>query len=259
MSRLALITGASSGIGEELARHMAAEKHDLILVARSKSKLLNLSQELQKSHQVRCYAINIDLGQHGSALELYNRVKSLNLNPEILINNAGIGEVGPFALNDARKVEEILTLNIETLTLLTRYFLTDFLKQKSGRIMNVASTAAFLPGPYMAAYYGSKAYVLHFSEALAVETRGTGVTVTALCPGPVPSGFQERANMKNSLMQMPGLMSPQQVAEAGYRALAKGKTILIPGALNRLVAFLIRFSPRCLVPMIAAQLNKNRS
>ncbi len=259
MSTLALITGASGGIGEELARIMAAEKNDLILVARSKAKLETLAVELQKAHGIKCYVVDLDLARHGAALELYNRVVSLNLKPQILVNNAGFGEVGTFHENQTRKIEEMLTLNIETLTMLTRYFLPDLVKQKTGRILQVASTAAFLPGPYMAVYYASKAYVLHFSEALSIELKGTGVTVTALCPGPVPSGFQARANMKNDLMKLPGIMSPHAVAQIGYNALMKGKSYVIPGFLNWLSAFTVRFSPRCLVPLVVARLNRNRT
>jgi uncharacterized protein len=258
MSTLALITGASGGIGEELARIMAREKHDLILVARSKEKLEKLAKELQSKHGIRCTVVDLDLSRHGSALELYNRVTSLNLQPDFLVNNAGFGEVGLFAETETKKLDEMISLNIETLTLLTRYFLPDFLKRKSGRILNVASTAAFLPGPFMAVYYATKAFVLHFTEAIAVELKGTGVTASALCPGPTPSGFQERSNMHNGLMGLPGVLSAAIVAEAGYKTMMKGHVYHIPGFANWFGAFIIRFSPRWMAPLIVARLNRNR-
>lgn len=259
MSALVLITGASGGIGEELARIFAFAKNDLILVARSKAKLEALATNLQKANGIKCHVLDMDLAKHGAALELYNRVISLNLRPNIIVNNAGFGEVGAFEASGTKNVEEMLTLNIETLTMITRYFLPDLIRQGAGRILQVASTAAFQPGPFMAVYYASKAYVLHFSEALSIELQGTGVTVTALCPGPVPSGFQERANMKNRLMNLPGILSAQAVAQIGYNALLRGQTYVIPGFLNWLVAFSIRFTPRWLVLWTAGRLNKNRT
>jgi short-subunit dehydrogenase len=256
---LALITGASNGIGLEFARNFAADNHDLILVARSQNKLAELAQGLEKAHKIKCHVIACDLSRHGSALELYNRVKSMQLQPEFLVNNAGFGDVAEFATAQSAKLEEMMTLNMETLTLLTRYFLGDMVRRRVGRVLNVASTAAFQPGPYMAVYYATKAYVLSLTEALSVELRDTGVSVTALCPGPVITGFQNAANMADAgVLKLPVLLPADEVAKIGYRAMLRGRAMVIAGRLNWLGAFSVRFSPRRLVALLAARLNKSK-
>lgn len=256
---LALLTGASSGIGLELAKVLAREKHDLILVARTREKLEDLARELEKTCAVRCQVIASDLSRHGSARELYDQTKKLNLSPTILINNAGFGDVGEFVEASESKIEKMLTLNMETLTLLTRLYAADMLKNRSGRILNVASTAAFQPGPYMAVYYATKAYVLSFTEALAEELKGTGVTATALCPGPVLTGFQSAANLTSNarMFKTPAILPAAKVAEIGYDAMKRGCPVAVAGAVNRLMAFSTRLAPRRITAKLAGRLNRS--
>jgi short-subunit dehydrogenase len=260
MSTLALITGASGGIGLELAREMAKAGHSLVLVARSREKLEALALELSRQYGTISHVVDLDLSRPESALELYNQCQTRGLAPEILVNNAGFGETGPVVAQDPHIIHEMIHLNIETLTLLCRYFAADFVAKKSGRILNVASTAAFQPGPYFAVYYATKAYVLSFSEALEEELRGTGVTVTTLCPGPTLSGFQERAHLSSSaaMISVPWLMNAHEVAVLGYKALKKGCGTSITGFMNWLVAFSNRFAPRRLSTHLAGRLNRAR-
>ena len=258
--QLALITGTSSGIGLELAKTLASrERCDLILVARTKEKLDQLAHELEKKYSIRCHAIAMDLGQHGSARNLYDQVKKMGLSPDILINNAGFGDVGAFVHAKDAKIENMMTLNMETLTLLTRYFAADMVEQRKGRILNVASIAAFQPGPYMAVYYATKAYVLSFTEALAVELKKSGVTITALCPGPVLTGFQSGANMAEDagMLKTPAVLPAAKVAEIGYAAMKDGSTVAIAGTINRLMTFSTRLAPRSITAKIAGRLNRS--
>ncbi len=257
--QLALITGASNGIGLELAKTLAArERCDLILVARTKEKLEHLARELEKTHSIHCHVLAMDLGQHGSARELYDQVKKMGLSPDTLINNAGFGDAGAFVRSKDAKIESMMTLNMETLTLLTRYFAAGMVEKQNGRILNVASIAAFQPGPYMAVYYATKAYVLSFTEALAVELKNSGVTVTALCPGPVLTGFQSGANMADDagMLKTPAVLPAAKVAEIGYEAMKCGSTVAIAGTINRLMTFSTRLAPRSITAKIAGRLNR---
>lgn len=255
----ALITGASSGIGLELAKLFAADGHDLILVARSKDALEKLAQELTGKHKVKARVLSVDLSLSSAANEIYEQLSGVEV--EFLINNAGFGIFGMVAETKESNLLEMMQVNIVALTQLTRLFLPDMIKRKRGRILNVASTAAFQPGPLMAVYYASKAYVLSFSEALANETKGSGVTVTALCPGPTLTGFQKRAHMEDSNLVSGNLpvMDAAGVARVGYRAMMKGKTLVIPGMTNRLLAFSVRLGPRKLVTAIARHLQERRN
>ena len=185
----ALITGASSGIGLELARIFASHRHDVVLVARTESKLRELARECEASG-VRAHVIPADLSKAGAAQTVVDGVAALGLEIDVLVNNAGLGRYGPFIDMAPGSELEMIQVNVVALTELTRRFLPAMVARRRGRILNVASTAAFLPGPLMAVYYATKAYVLSFSEAIANELEGTGVTVTAFCPGPVDSGFQ---------------------------------------------------------------------
>ena len=248
MKRTALITGASSGIGLELAKIHASKGDNLILVARSKSKIDELKVELEKSYGINVYTIGKDLSLAGSANEVYSEVKQQNIIVDYLINNAGFGNFGLFAESDWSKQEQMINLNITALTHLTWLFLKDMVERKSGKIMNVASTAAFQSGPTMAVYYATKAYVLNFSEAINNEVRKSGVTVTALCPGATESGFQAAAAMEESkLVKGRKLPSSKQVAEYGYKAMMKGKTVAIHGLMNAIMANSVRFMPRSIV------------
>jgi uncharacterized protein len=243
--KTALITGASNGIGAELAKVFARNGHDLILVARSEAALAALARELEREHAVATHVIALDLGTAEAPPQLFAAVAAAGLTVDVLVNNAGFATYGPFATLDASTELNMIQLNVVTLTHLAKLFLPGMLARKRGKIMNVASTAAFQPGPLMAVYYATKAYVLSLSEALAEETRGTGVTVTALCPGPTTSGFQARAAMEDSkLVKDKKIMAAPAVAAEGYKALMSGDTLTIPGFQNRVTAFAVRLLPR---------------
>jgi len=244
----ALITGASNGIGLELARVHASKGDDLVLTARNKSKLDELKSELESKHQIKVYTIGKDLALPESARELYDETTRLGIRIDYLINNAGFGDFGMFAERDWEKQHQMIELNITALTQLTKLYLKDMIARGSGKIMNVASTAAFQPGPLMAVYYATKAYVLHFSEAVANEVRNKGVTITALCPGPTESGFQSAASMEESrLFKGKKIPSSKSVAEYGYHAMMKGQAVAIHGIMNNILAFFVRFTPRAIL------------
>ncbi len=244
----ALITGASSGIGLELAKIHASKGDNLVLVARSKSKLDELKLSLEKEFKIKVTVINKDLTEINAAQEVYEEIKKHQITVDFLINNAGFGDFGMFYETDWNKELQMINLNITTLTHFTKIFLKEMVQRGNGRIMNVASTAAFQPGPTMAVYYATKAYVLHFSEAIANEVEKTGVTITALCPGATESGFQEAADMQESkLVKGRKLPTSREVAEYGYKSMMSGKTVAIHGTINYLMANSIRFSPRSLV------------
>lgn len=244
----ALITGASNGIGLELARIHAAKGDDLILVARSENKLAEIRSQLEKQHKIRVTVIAKDLSLPDAAKDVYDETKRLNLTVDYLINNAGFGDFGMFTDTDWHKEQQMINLNITTLTQFTKLYLKDMVGRRSGRIMNVASTAAFQSGPTMAVYYATKAYVLSFSEAVDNEVRDKGVTITTLCPGATESGFQAAAAMEDSaLVKGKKLPTSKEVAEYGYSAMMKGKTVAIHGLVNWIMANSVRFLPRALV------------
>src|SRR5277367_149242 len=194
--KTALITGASFGIGLELARIFAREGYSLVLVARTADRLRQLASELEKNHGTRSLILAVDLTDPGASAYVLDQTTRADLQVDVLVNNAGFGQYGLFAENDLEECLRQIQLNITTLTHLTRLYLPAMIERKTGGILNVASTAAFQPGPLMAVYFATKAYVLHFSEALANELHGKGVTVSCLCPGPTATEFQERANAK---------------------------------------------------------------
>lgn len=249
-----LITGASGGIGEELARIFAKEGFDLVLVARTESKLHILADELAQKFQIKATPIAFDLADPASPTKLVAQLIVQGLTIDILVNNAGFATYGRFDQLDIDGELRLLQVNIVTLTHLSRLLLPGMVARKRGRILNVASTAAFLPGPLMAVYYASKAFVLSFSEAIHEELRGTGVTVTALCPGPTSTGFQARAKMEESrLVQGRQIMDAATVAKAGYNALISGRPVVVPGLMNRIQTFLPRLLPRAAVPPMVRQ------
>jgi len=254
----ALVTGASYGIGREIALACARRGHDLVLVARSRERLDQLAEESVKSHAVRAHVVECDLQGAGGPERVLEATAGLGASIDILVNNAGYGTHGPFAESDIAKELGMIDLNVRALTHLTRLFLPSMLARKRGRILNVASTAGFQPGPLMAVYYATKAYALHFSEALAEELAGSGVTVTALCPGPTASEFQERAGIGESRLAALGMMDSRSVAEVGYLAMMAGKTIAVPGFRNKLGVLLVRTGPRALVRKFVKRLNSNR-
>ena len=256
---IALITGASSGIGLELAKLFARESHDLALVARSYDKLKNIAEDLQKTYGVQVKYCAKDLSISSTPEEIFDVLQSEGGNIDVLVNNAGFGWRGKFAQMELTDALEMIQVNITTLTHLTKLILPGMIERKRGKILNVASTAAFQPGPMMAVYYASKAYVLSFSEALAVELQGTGVTVTALCPGPTATNFGERAGFSSKKI-LGGLLSTdsQTVALDGYKGLMKGKPLVISGWKNWLGVQLVRFMPRPLPARIIEKVQQQR-
>lgn len=254
--KTALITGASFGIGLELARIFAREGHNLVLVARSADKLRQLASELEKAHGTRSLILATDLTDPGASAYVLDQTTRANITVDILVNNAGFGQYGRFVDNDLEECLRQIQLNVTTLTHLTRLYLPEMIERKAGRILNVASTAAFQPGPLMAVYFATKAYVLHFSEAISNELAGTGVTVTCLCPGATATEFHKRANATNMRLLKMGSMDAHTVAEDGYRALMAGKPVIISGFKNWLVAQSVRFSPRRLVTAITRKIQE---
>jgi len=246
-----LITGASGGIGYELAKLFARNRHNLILVARSGDKLAQAGTEM-RGLGVEVKTVALDLATPSAAKILFEQLKKENTAVDILVNNAGFGALGEFAAMSEEKIRGQIQLNITALTELTRSFLPPMLARRSGRIMNVASTAGFQPGPLMAVYYATKAYVISFSEAVADEVRNSGVTVTCFCPGATDTGFAKRAgNDKSRLFKQLGAMNVEKVALDGYRAVMEGRTLAISGIQNWLVAESTRFAPRKLVTAIS--------
>lgn len=240
-----LITGATNGIGLELAKIHASKGGDLVLVARTKSKLDKLKSAWEKEYHISVYTIEKDLSIIGAAQEVYDEVLRHNLQIDYLINNAGFGNYGFFQETAWEKEQKMINLNITALTQLTKLFLQDMSKRKSGKIMNLASTASFQPGPLMAVYFATKAYVLHFTEAIANEVKNQGITVTALCPGPTETNFQTAAEAEeNQAFNQQKLPSAEEVAAYGYQAMMKGKLVAIHGLQNKLLANSVRFVPR---------------
>jgi uncharacterized protein len=247
----ALITGASGGIGLELAREFAKDGYNLVLVARSKDKLVSIAQDFAKQYSVTTTVMAKDLSVASAPDELYADLKTQGIQVDALVNNAGFASYGKFIDLPLEKELQEMQLNMVTLTHLCKLYAKDMVARKNGKILNIASTAAFQPGPLMAVYYATKAYVLSFSEALANELQGTGVTLTVLCPGPTESGFQERAAMQESkLIQKGGIakmMTSEEVAVQGYQATKRGQVVAIPGLANQMGTLLPRLLPRQMV------------
>jgi short-subunit dehydrogenase len=246
--KIALITGASAGIGYELAQIFAKNGYDLILTARSEQKLEEIARQLQEQFNIKVYAMPVDLSDSRAPEHLFRQVQGAGLHVQVLVNNAGFGGRKEFARADWNTLEQMIQVNITALTHLTRLFLPAMIAKESGKILNIASTAAFFSGPLMAVYYATKAYVLSFSEAIANELKGTGVRVTCFCPGATRTGFQQRAGMTGTRLFRMTAMNAPAVAQAAYNAMAKGKTLAIPGWLNRLTVLFGRFIPRSMLP-----------
>jgi short-subunit dehydrogenase len=249
--KTALITGASFGIGSEFVRIFAREGYNLVLVARTADKLRQLASELEKAYGTRSLILAADLTDPGAPAYVLDQTTRADIPVDVLVNNAGFGQYGLFVDNDLEECLRQIQLNVTTLTHLTRLYLPAMLERGSGGVLNVASTAAFQPGPLMAVYFATKAYVLLFSEAIANELQGTGVTVTCLCPGPTTTEFHKRAKATGMRLLKMGSMDAHPVAEDGYRAFVAGKPVVISGFKNWLVAQAVRFSPRRLVTAIA--------
>jgi short-subunit dehydrogenase len=251
-NQTALITGASAGLGYEFAHLFARDKYNLVLVARSGPKLADLAEQLRQQHGITVKTIPLDLGLPQASQSLFEETQRSGIHVHILVNNAGYGASGAFAEIPLEESYGQIQLNVMALTLLTKLYLQPMLERRSGNIMNVASTAAFQPGPLMAVYYATKAYVLSFTEAIANELRDSGVSVTCFCPGATLTEFQKRAQTENSrLFKQLSPMDAKTVAEEGYRALMDSKTLAIPGWRNWLVAESVRFAPRKVVTAIS--------
>lgn len=237
MNETALITGCTSGIGLHLAREFAKNGHPLVLVAPDANELAELSKELIAEHGIAVHAIPADLEAAGAEEELHQRVGAYGVVVEILVNNAGHGFRGRSWELELEQDLSMIRLNIEAVVRLTRLFLPPMIAHGRGKILNTASVAGFEPGPMLNVYHSTKAFVLSYSEGLAVELEGTGVTVTALCPGPTDTDFFPKAGMLGvKAFQQGNLMAPQDVAEAGYKGVMSGELIVIPGAMNKVLA-----------------------
>lgn len=243
-----LITGASSGIGYELSKVFAAHRYNLILVARKEEKLTRLAEVLTIEHQVKVDIIAQDLSIIGAAKTVFNTIAERNLQVDILVNNAGTGKVGLFHEMEVENDLEMLQLNIISLTEMTKLFSREMVKRKKGKILNVASTGSFAPGPFTAVYYATKAYVLSFSEALYQELKPYQISVTALCPGATRTNFSKNAGKKD----VPGAMEPSEVAKFAYYGLMTNKRVMVPGVRNKLLVKL----PKTLVSTLNFKMQK---
>jgi short-subunit dehydrogenase len=249
-----LITGASSGIGLELARLFAADGSRLILVARNRERLEALAEELRKAHGAESLVLPQDLSDPRAPQALFDQLAAKKVEVDVLVNNAGFGALGCVARLALERQMEMIQVNIAALTSLTRLFLPGMMARNRGGILNVASTAAFQSGPNMAVYYASKAYVLSFTEALAEELSSTGIHVSCLAPGPTATEFGDRSGMTHSLVFRLGTMSARRVAELGYRGLRHRKTLVVAGIINRLGTLLVRFFPRFMIRKVIKRL-----
>lgn len=255
--KFALVTGASAGLGLELSRLFAADGHDLVLVARRRERLDALAADLAALHGTRAHVLSLDLSAPDAAQRVVAALEELGVEIEFLVNNAGFGTNGPFYLLDATRELEMLQVNIVTLVALTRALLPGMVARGSGRILNMGSTAGFQPGPFMAVYYASKAFVNSFTEALAYELRGTGVTATVSCPGPTATEFAEVAgNHRSRLFRLVSAAKATTVAREAYEAMMAGRPMAVHGLMNRLGVQLVRIGPRAVVRAAAATLNR---
>jgi short-subunit dehydrogenase len=254
----ALITGASAGIGRLLAGHFARDGYDLVLVARRAAALEQLAAQLSAAHAVGARVLAMDLSDPGGAARVHESLAGDGTIVDVVVNNAGFGLQGHFARLPLDRQLEMIQLNIVALTELTRRFLPGMLQRNRGGVLNVASTAAFQPGPFMSVYYATKAYVLSFTEALAEEVSGSAVRVSCLAPGPTDTEFAEVAGLKKSPLFTGAVMEAEPVARAGYEGWTRGKVLVVPGASNRLGAIAVRLAPRAKVRKITRRLNEIR-
>lgn len=251
--KTALITGATSGIGLELARIFAQNGWGLVLVARDRQRLDGLAKDLAREFKAPVITIPQDMSIQSAPKAIFDELQKSSIHVDILVNNAGFNEYGLFLDTDIENELRMIQLHIASLTFLTKLLLPKMVERKYGRILNVGSTGSFTPVPLVAVYCATKAYILSFSEAIAEELRGTGVTVTALCPGPTKTEFARRAKMEGSKMFQGSLMDAHTVAKIGFDALKKGETTIVPGCLNKLTVFSLRLLPR----KIMARMGKN--
>lgn len=257
--RAALVTGATSGIGLEFVKIFARHNVPVVLVGRDQQKLDRLKDWLARHYHGASMTVCVQLAQEGAAEQVFAATQKAGWEVEYLINNAGFGDWNVFVESDWAKQAEMIRLNILTLTAMCRFYGQEMRRRGSGRILNIASVAAFIPGPYMAVYYASKSYVLQFSRALAEELRADGVTVTALCPAPTKTGFEQRANLTkgSTLFQHTPQDSPKSCAEYGYRAMIQGKVTACPTLLSRMIRIAGKLAPSSVAARETGRLNGN--
>jgi len=252
--KTALITGASSGIGLELAKLFAEAKTNLVLVARREDRLNELAKRLESAFNIKALVIPKDLSVSTAVDEIFSCLKEKNIAIDYLVNDAGCIVYGEFSKNSLDDELGMIEVNLIALTKLTKLFLPKMLARNSGKILNLGSIGSFVPGPLNAIYCATKGYVLSFSEAISEEVAGTGVTVTALCPGATRTEFAKKGHIEGTLVHKLGTMSAASVARVGYKSLMEGKRVVIPGFFNRLEIFLVRFSPRLIVSKFSKML-----
>jgi short-subunit dehydrogenase len=253
----ALVTGASAGLGLEYAKLFAADKHDLVLVARRREKLAELGAELTKAHGVKVLVVAVDLQAPDAPQQIFDEVTKAGVEVDFLVNNAGFGNVGAFSGSAASRELGQVQVNITALVALTHHFLPGMVKRGRGRVLNIGSTAGFQAGPFMATYYATKAFVNSFSEALWYELRGTGVTVTVSCPGATATEFAQVAGSEKTRLFRMGAMSAAEVASAGYRAMLAGKAITVHGFRNKIGVWSVNWTPRAKLRPIVASMNQD--
>lgn len=258
-SETVLITGASSGIGLELARCFAADKSNLVLVARNRDAMETLSAELRRQHGIDVHILPADLAQPESPAKIFDEVKGRGITVDVLVNNAGFGAHGPFTELSLQWQLDMIQVNVTALAALTRLFLPEMIQRRHGGILNVGSVAGFLPGPNMAVYYATKAFVLSFSEAIAAETAGAGIIVSAFCPGPTATNFGKVARGERERKRKFSKMSAEAAAQYGYKKFRDGKVVAISGWGNQIVPYLLRTLPRNVVRKIMNHLNEQES
>jgi uncharacterized protein len=255
---VALITGASSGIGLDLAKLFAQGGHDLVLVARNEEALRSVAGECEKTG-IRAHVVAKDLSNPNAAQGIVDELTGRGIVVEVLVNNAGFGTHGMFVRTKLEDEVGMIQVNITALIQLTRLFLPQMVSRKSGKIMNVASMAGFVPGPYMSVYYATKAFVLSHSIALAQEVKKSGVIVSVLCPGPTKTDFQRRAKIAESkLFKKPRSMTSMDVAKAGYEGLMKGQLIVVPGWSNKVIRIASKLVPQKMLARAAGKMNRDR-
>ncbi|SPF68878.1 short chain dehydrogenase [Propionibacterium ruminifibrarum] len=252
----ALVTGASGGLGAEVARVLAGEGFDLVLVARNEGKLLALENELEDGYGIHAHVCPADLSRENEALDVYDFVLEHELNVDVLVNNAGFGDSGTFHRADWARQRDMVQVNVVALMQLTRLLVPPMVERGTGMVLNLSSVAAFSAGPYMSTYYATKAYVLSFSEALHEELAGTGVTVTALCPGPTATGFESAAAMSSGSAMFRHAASAADVARDGWAAMRKGKAVCLQGAFTKAMALGSRLVPRSVARKLAMRINR---
>jgi len=251
----ALITGASSGIGRDLARLFAADGHDLVLVARREDALRTLAGDLARQHRINAVALAADLTRPDAPAHVVSGTSRAGVTIDVVVNNAGFGLHGPFAELPLERQLDMIEVNVTALTALTRLFLPAMRQRNRGGILNVASTAAFQPGPLMAVYYATKAYVESFTEAIAEEVRGTSLRISCLCPGPTTTEFADVAAIADTNLFRGKTMTSMDVARIGYEGWKSGRVLVVPGLTNKLGVSLVRVSPRPIVRRIVKRLN----